>query len=106
MSSQQSIDNIIRHVVRTGKVVIGFNQTLKYSKLGKLKFVVVVSNAPEAMRDDIVYYAKLSGIPIVEYPGTNRDLGALLGKPFSVAFLGIVDLGQVSENMLRPFLRA
>jgi ribosomal protein L30E len=42
---------------------------------------------------------------VLEYPGTNRDLGALLGKPYSIAFLGIIDLGQVSEDMLKTFLK-
>jgi large subunit ribosomal protein L30e len=105
MALRESIDNIIRYIARTGKVVEGFNQTLKYIKLGKLKYVVVASNAPEEMENDVLYYAKLSGIPVVEYPGTNRDLGTLIGKPFSVAFLGVIDLGQVSEDMLKPFIK-
>jgi large subunit ribosomal protein L30e len=86
-------------------VIIGFNQTLKYVKLGKLRYIVTTSNAPESMKSDILYYARLSGVPVLEYPGTNRDLGALLGKPYSIAFLGIIDLGQVSEDMLKTFLK-
>jgi len=103
--SKESLDNILRYVVRTGKVVIGFNQTLKYTKLAKLRCVVIASNAPETMKSDVMYYAKLSKLPVIEYPGTNRDLGALIGKPFSVAFLGILDLGQVPEDALKPFIK-
>ena len=101
MAEKQSIDNILKYVSKTGKIVIGFNETLKQIKLGKVKFVVIASNIPENMRNDIEYYAKLSNVYVIRYPGTNRDLGALLGKPFSVAVLGIIESGQVSEEVLK-----
>ncbi|MEM0026338.1 MAG: 50S ribosomal protein L30e [Ignisphaera sp.] len=104
MSAQQSLDNILRFVARTGKIVVGFKETLKNVKMGRLKFVVITSNIPEAMKNDLEYYAKLSNIEVIVYPGTNRDLGALLGKPFSVSTLGIIDTGQVSEEALRSFV--
>jgi large subunit ribosomal protein L30e len=103
--SREVLDNILKFVVRTGKIVIGFNQTLKHVKWGKVKYIIISSNAPESLRSDIEHYAKLSGIPIISYPGTNRELGTVLGKPFSVAFAGIIDLGQVSEDSLKPFVK-
>ncbi|MDK6028540.1 50S ribosomal protein L30e [Ignisphaera sp. 4213-co] len=106
MSDQQSLDNLLKYVARTGKIVIGFNETLRYVKTGRVRFIVIASNIPESMKSDIEYYAKLSNVGIIEYPGSNRDLGTLLGKPFSISTLGIVETGQVSENALKAFVKS
>jgi len=103
--ASQTIDNILRFVVRTGKVVIGSKRTIKLLKLGALKYVVIASNVPENIRQDIEYYSKLSNIPIIVFPGTNRELGAALGKPFSVAAMGIIDPGQITPEILNRFIK-
>lgn len=98
-----SLDNIIRTIIRTGKVVLGSKRSIKLVKLGKAKAVVIASNVSPNIRSDIEYYAKLSQIPIIEYPGTNMELGAICGKPFSVAVLTILDLGSVPMESLLMF---
>ncbi|ADM28048.1 LSU ribosomal protein L30E [Ignisphaera aggregans DSM 17230] len=103
--ASQSIDNILRFVVRTGKIVIGSKNTIKLLKLGALKYVVISSNVPENIRQDIEYYSKLSNIPIIVFPGTNRELGTVLGKPFSVAVMGIIDPGQITPEILNRFIK-
>ena len=100
MASLPSLETVLKHVVRTGKVIIGSRKTLKYVKLGKVKVVVAASNLPPDLRSDLEYYAKLSNIPIIYFPGTNRDLGTVIGKPFSVAMMGILDPGQVPLELL------
>lgn len=90
------IENELRVVLRTGKVVIGSKQTIKLIKTGKAKLVVIASNTPPQIKKDVKYYAKLSGIHVYEYEGTNMELGAICGKPFSVAALAIVDPGESS----------
>lgn len=95
----------MRHVARSGKIVVGSNEIIKKAKLGQLKFIVIASNAPENIKKDITYYAKLSNIPIIEFPGSNKDLGALIGKPFSVTLMGILDLGQVSTEILVKYAK-
>ncbi len=94
------LDVVLKHVVRTGKVVIGSRKTLKYVKLGRVKAVVAASNLPRDLKEDLEYYASLSGIPIIVFPGTNYDLGTAIGKPFSVAMMGILDPGQVPMELL------
>jgi len=100
-----SLDNIIRTIIRTGKVVLGSKRSVKLVKLGKAKAVVIASNTPLNIRSDIEYYAKLSQIPIIEYPGTNMELGAICGKPFSVAVLTVLDLGSVPMESLLMFAK-
>jgi large subunit ribosomal protein L30e len=80
--------------LKTGKVILGSRKTLKYVKLGKAKAVIVASNAPPEIRNDILYYAKLGNIPVYIYPGTSVELGAACGKPFTVASLAILDPGS------------
>ncbi|NJE07340.1 50S ribosomal protein L30e [Thermococcus sp. M39] len=84
----------LRKALETGKVVIGSNKTVKLAKIGGAKLIIVAKNAPKEVKDDIYYYAKLSNIPVYEYEGTSVDLGTLLGKPFVVASLAIIDPGE------------
>ncbi len=84
----------LRKALETGKVVIGSNKTIKLAKIGGAKLIIVAKNAPKEVKDDIYYYAKLSNIPVYEYEGTSVDLGTVLGKPFVVASLAIVDPGE------------
>ncbi len=88
------IEKELVNALKTGVVVLGSRKTLKYVKTGKAKAVIVAMNAPPDVRNDILYYAKLSGIPVYIFPGTNYDLGAACGKPFSVASLAILDPGS------------
>ncbi len=80
--------------IKTGEVVLGSKRTIKLVLHGKAKLVVIAENAPPELKRDIEYYAKLSGIPVYRFKGTNYELGTLVGKPFSVAMLAIIDPGQ------------
>ena len=88
------IEKELVNALKTGKVILGSRKTLKLVKLGKAKAVVVAENAPPEIRDDIIYYARLSNIPVYVYPGTSLELGAVCGKPFTVASLAILDPGN------------
>ncbi|RLI39491.1 50S ribosomal protein L30e [Candidatus Bathyarchaeota archaeon] len=83
----------INMAVRTGKVLLGSKSTIKAAKLGKAKLIVVAENCPAHIRADVEYYARLSGIPVVEFKGTSWDLGQVCGKPFMVAALAVRDPG-------------
>ncbi len=89
-----SFESALKAVLRTGKIVIGSKETLKEVKHGRAKLVVVASNAPKHIKDDIMYYAKLSNIPVYVYPGSSVELGALCGKPFVIAALAVIDPGD------------
>lgn len=84
----------LRKVLETGKVVIGSKRTLELSRSGGAKLIIIAKNAPREVKEDVEYYAKLSNIPVYEFDGTSIDLGTLLGKPFVVASLAIVDPGE------------
>jgi len=84
----------LRTAMTTGKVVIGSKKTLSLCRFGKAKLVIIASNCPRDIRDEIEYICKLSEIPIYVYPGSSWDLGAVCGKPFMVASLAVVDPGE------------
>jgi len=91
---KSGLDNEIRTVIKTGKVVLGFKKSLRAIKLGKAKAVVMASKVPKEFDDDIRYYAKLSGIPVIKYPGTSTELGVVCGKPFPISTIAVIDLGE------------
>jgi len=94
LTSLPEIIRALQFAARTGQVVIGSRRTRKLVMHGKAKLVVIASNAPPDIKRDLHYYAKLSKIPVLIFPGTNIELGTILGKPFGVAAMAIVDPGQ------------
>lgn len=88
------IDRAIATVVKTGKVSLGANSTIRSVRTGKAKFVILAANCSEGVREDIEYYCKLSGIPSIIYRGSSRDLAAVCAKPFIVSALSIKEPGD------------
>ncbi len=93
MSQASSALDELRTLLRTGKFVKGSRKTIKLLKLGKLKMVVIASTLRQDLKDDILYYAKLGGVPVYIYPGSGYELGAMLGRPHMVSALGVLDMG-------------
>ncbi|MDI3484536.1 MAG: large subunit ribosomal protein L30e [Methanobacteriaceae archaeon] len=88
------IDRGIRVAVDTGNVILGSKKSIQNLKLGKGKIVIIAENAPEDIKDDVEYYARLSNIPVYVYKGSSVELGSVCGKPFTVTTLLIQDPGD------------
>lgn len=84
----------IRVAAETGNVVYGLRSVKKLALHGKVKLIVLAANAPPEVKGDINYYAKLGGIPVIVFPGTNMELGSIMGRPHSVLALAVVNPGQ------------
>lgn len=93
------VDKALRITIKSGKVIIGSKRTLEDIKKGKTKLVIMASNAPSEISQDIEYYARLGEIPIYVYPGSSWDLGSVCGKPFMVSTLAVTDPGD--SNILK-----
>lgn len=89
-----SLETEMKNALKTGKVVLGSKESISVLKHGKAKMVVVASNAEPATRKDVEYYAKLSNTPIYTFEGTSVDLGAILGKPFPIQVIAVIDPGE------------
>lgn len=84
----------LRKAEETGKIIMGAKKTIQYAKMGGAKMVIVAKNARPDIKEDIYYYAKLSGIPVYEFEGTSVELGMILGRPHTVSALAVVDPGE------------
>jgi len=93
-----SLDNELRRLLKTGKVVIGAKRSLDAIRLGKAKGVVLATKLPKYIEDDVLYYAKLSGIKVIRFPGSSYELGTVVGKPFPITTIAIIDPGD--SNLL------
>jgi large subunit ribosomal protein L30e len=88
------VDKAIATAVKTGKVVLGATEALRSAKTGKARLIVVASNSPPQIREDIDYYCKLSQVPVVSYKSNNVDLGMVCGKKFAVSALTVKEPGD------------
>jgi large subunit ribosomal protein L30e len=93
------VNKAITTTAKTGKIQFGANSALKSAKAKKAKLILLSSNCPQSIRDNIEYYCKLSEIPVSVYKGDSSDLGALCGKPFEVSALTVKEPGD--SNILK-----
>ena len=63
------IDKAIASAVKTGKVSFGANAALLNAKTGKAKMIVLASNCPKDIKDEIEYYGKSQKFPVMTYKG-------------------------------------
>ncbi|HEU98042.1 MAG: 50S ribosomal protein L30e [Fervidicoccaceae archaeon] len=89
-----NLETELKNALKTGKVILGSKESISVLKHGKAKMVIVATNAEPSTRKDVEYYAKLSNIPIYVFEGTSVDLGAILGKPFPIQVIAVVDPGE------------
>ncbi len=94
MSQATPIDADIKLLYKTGKVILGSKKSIKAVKLGKAVGVIVANNIPKNILEDVIYYARLGNIKVIKYPGSSYDLGSILGKPFPVTLLAILEPGE------------
>jgi large subunit ribosomal protein L30e len=88
------IDKAIASAVKTGKVSYGANSALLNAKTGKAKMIVLASNCPKDMKDDIEYYGKISKVPVMTYKGVSMDLANICSKLFIISALSIREPGD------------
>jgi large subunit ribosomal protein L30e len=88
------IDKAIASAVKTGKVSFGANAAVLNAKTGKAKMIILASNCPKNIKDDVEYYSKLSKIPVLCYKGASMDLANVCGKMFIISALSIREPGD------------
>ncbi len=73
-----------------GLLVIGAKSVVSRIRLGGLDSVIVSSNCPVSLKNDILHSSKLSEIPVIDFEDDSSSLGELCKKPFTIAVLGIL----------------
>ena len=84
----------IRQCVDSGKVEFGTNAGVKGALSGRAKLVVMASNCPPFVRQDVERFCRLSSIPLIAFEGTAAELGTVAGRPHSIAVLTVSDEGN------------
>lgn len=79
----------IKKLVKEKKIFIGKEQTMKNLKLGKVSKVLIASNCPDDVKEDMKHYSELSNADVVELDIPNDELGLMCRKPFSISVLGV-----------------
>ncbi|KAL7647800.1 UNVERIFIED_CONTAM: hypothetical protein RMT77_001409 [Armadillidium vulgare] len=92
--AMESINTRLGLVMKSGKYVLGYKQTLKCLRAGKAKLVIIANNTPSLRKSEIEYYAMLAKTGVHHYSGNNVELGTACGKYFRVSSLAITDPGD------------
>ncbi len=82
------VPRALRIATDTGDVRFGLREVRKAVKKKAAKMVVVALNCPE------VDWKGMGEVKRFAFPGTNAELGAACGVPFSVAALAVVAPGE------------
>jgi len=76
--------------IRKEGIIFGTERTIKALKNGKLEKIYISSNCRKDVREDILYYAKLSGTKVIELETDNKETATICKKPFNISVLSLV----------------
>ena len=79
-----NIRNELEKFLETGKIQFGLNSVMRALKQGTASKVFYASNTPEKLRKDIDYYAKLSEVQAVMFPGDSKEFGVSLKRTHKI----------------------
>ncbi len=91
MAKKEEIGKEIKELkvkVQEGKIVVGAEKVLKSLRNRTIQKVVLASNCPQKISEDVYYYAKLADVPVVKIDLDNEELGIFCKKNFFIAVLG------------------
>jgi large subunit ribosomal protein L30e len=80
----------IKKNLRSKRLVLGTERTIKQLKLGHVSKVFLSSNCQESVRKDVNYYGSLGGCAVESLDVPNEELGVICKKPFSISVAGIL----------------
>ena len=86
------INSVLSLIIKSGKFYLGFNETLKAFRNGKVKSVIIAKNIPPNQKSTIEYWACIFKARIHHFNGNDWQLGRACGKLFRVQALSITDL--------------
>ena len=80
----------IKKTLQGGKLVLGTDRMLKDLRQGKLSKVFLTTNVSDGLREDIARYCGLGTCAIEQLSISNKELGVICKKPFSVSVAGLL----------------
>mmetsp|Transcript_934 Transcript_934/g.2198 ORF Transcript_934/g.2198 Transcript_934/m.2198 type:complete len:116 (+) Transcript_934:2505-2852(+) len=92
--SAENTNSKLALVIKSGRVALGYKQTLKALRTGKAKLVFISNNCPPLRKSEVEYYSMLSKVDAWLYSGSNNELGTACGRFHTVSVLAILDAGD------------
>ena len=95
-------ERILKFANKSGRILVGSKTAIEAAQNGKAVALIIASNCPSQILDEIQYHASLSNVPVHIYPNTSADLGMACEKPFAVSAVTIRSLTDANFlNILR-----
>ena len=96
------IDTNLKVAYKTGKIIIGKNQVLKYLRQKSFKMIILSNNCPLELERELLHFNMLSRnkVYVHRYNGSSWDLGLACAKPYMISILGIIDYGDSQLSTL------
>jgi len=90
------VETNIKVAYKTGSIIYGKNSILKKLRQNTFKMIIIASNCPKDLEDQLKYNNSLmkDKIFIHKYSGSSWDLGLALAKPYMISVLGVLDFGD------------
>lgn len=88
------LNRALRTAAQTGEITLGHKTTREATEDNRAKVVVLARNMPERARDEVIAAADEAGVPVLDFEGTNVELGPAFGKPFAVSAAAIIEPGE------------
>jgi len=79
----------IKKAMDEKKALLGTKETRNYLLNNEVKEVIISSNTPELVRNDLKRLASLNETQVTELKIGNDELGVVCKKPFSVSVMAI-----------------
>ncbi|HLD80172.1 MAG TPA: ribosomal L7Ae/L30e/S12e/Gadd45 family protein [Candidatus Nanoarchaeia archaeon] len=76
--------------LQDGKAVIGKEMVLKQLRAKTISKLYLASNCPANLKSDLVHYAALAKVPVIELDLDNEELSLFCKKNFFITVLGTI----------------
>ncbi|HLG25162.1 MAG TPA: ribosomal L7Ae/L30e/S12e/Gadd45 family protein [Candidatus Nanoarchaeia archaeon] len=80
----------IKKLMKGGNVIVGTERVIKGLKLGNVSKVMLSSNCPQKVEEDINHYSGINKTEIQKLEFPNDELGIICKKPFSISVLALL----------------
>ena len=98
------LDKLIGSAIKSGKIFLGSKKAISAAKSGKAAVLIVASNCPQTIVNNIKRYSKISKVPLYVYHSSGIELGTVCGKPFAVSALFIRETNNQNIILMREKL--
>ncbi len=90
------VDTNIKVAYKTGKIIYGQKQVLRALRQNRFKMLIIASNCPKELQEQLDYNNSLMKDPtfIYRYSGSSWNLGLACAKPYMISVIAIADEGD------------